>query len=120
MKITSTFITGELKPFQVQPGERIKFHSKKSKRGEDMWFSGKYNHIRNMNMHSMIFRSCGHVCKEDNKKIIAMMKKGKTEILTDGYKYYTFYSDWSIIENIQMFIVLNKYITITVDENGEM
>jgi len=118
MKITSTFITGELKPFRVHSDEIIKFHSNKSKRGEDIWFSGKYNHIRNINVQSFIFSSCGNVSKEDIKKIIEMMLKGKTEILTDDRNYYTFYGDWGRIENIGMFMVLNKYITL--DENGEV
>lgn len=113
MRITSTHTTGELKPFLVQDSERISFHTHKPSRlsrDQNIWFTGKYNHVRNIYIHAMTFERLGKVSEEDTKLIYKIMLKGKTEILTDGRDYYTFYGEWSKITNMNEFMKINEHI----------
>jgi hypothetical protein len=113
MKVTSTYTTGELKPYLVQEGERISFKTSKPSRigtFQDVWFTGKYNHVRNIYVHSFHIERLGKVSQEDTEAIRKMMLKGKTEILTDGRDCYTFYGDWCKITNMHNYTKINESI----------
>jgi hypothetical protein len=111
MTITVTNKISNLKPYNVHEGEEIKFQITRKGRPSDVWFSGKNNNIRNIYFGNLNLVSLGKMDSKTEKEIIGLMMAGKTDILTDGHKFYTRASiGFCRIENIDKYIYSNPYL----------